>query len=60
MFMVSGMEFTNDECYANVGRMVAFASLAFGLVGVIACACCKDVDKKMNNKVRQFNEGDKG
>jgi|TARA_R110002003_G_scaffold30_5_gene1849 hypothetical protein len=32
-------------------RLVAFASLAFGIVGIIACLCCKDVDKKMNNKV---------
>ncbi|OAG09948.1 MFS general substrate transporter [Paraphaeosphaeria sporulosa] len=32
-------------------RLVAFASLAFGCVGIIACLCCKDVDKKMNNKV---------
>jgi hypothetical protein len=33
-------------------RLVAFASLAFGCIGIIACLCCKDVDKKMNNKVR--------
>ena len=31
--------------------MVAMTSLAFGIVGLIACACCKDVDKKMNEKV---------
>jgi hypothetical protein len=31
--------------------MVAFASLAFGIVGIIASLCCKDVDKKMDNKV---------
>jgi len=32
-------------------RLVALVSMAFGIVGIIACACCKDVDKKMNNKV---------
>lgn len=32
--------------------MVAFASMAFGIVGIIASLCCKDVDKKMDNKVR--------
>jgi len=31
--------------------MVAYTSLAFGVVGIIASACCKDVDAKMNNKV---------
>lgn len=34
-----------------VRRMVAFASMAFGIVGIIASALCKDVDSKMNNKV---------
>ena len=34
-------------------KLLAFASLAFGIVGIIACLCCKDVDKKMNNKVRE-------
>lgn len=27
-------------------------SMAFGIVGIIACLCCKDVDYKMTNKVR--------
>lgn len=26
-------------------------SMAFGIVGIIACLCCKDVDYKMTNKV---------
>lgn len=25
--------------------------MAFGIVGIIACLCCKDVDYKMTNKV---------
>ncbi|KAL5387157.1 peroxiredoxin prx5 [Paraphaeosphaeria sporulosa] len=37
-------------------RLVAFASLAFGCVGIIACLCCKDVDKKMNNKIEVYLE----
>ncbi|KIW78193.1 hypothetical protein Z517_08026 [Fonsecaea pedrosoi CBS 271.37] len=40
-----------DQAHVHGIRMVAFASLAFGIVGIIACMCCKDVDKKMNNKV---------
>jgi hypothetical protein len=31
--------------------IVAMVSLAFGIVGIIACALCKDVDSKMTNKV---------
>jgi hypothetical protein len=34
--------------------MVCMTSLAFGIVGLICCALCKDVDRKMNNKV-SFN-----
>ncbi|KAF2715467.1 MFS general substrate transporter [Pleomassaria siparia CBS 279.74] len=37
-------------------RLVAFASLAFGCVGIIACLCCKDVDAKMNNKIEVYLE----
>jgi hypothetical protein len=36
----------------EVSSLVALVSMAFGIVGIIACACCKDVDKKMNNKVQ--------
>jgi hypothetical protein len=38
--------------------MVAFTSLAFGIVGIIACLCCKDVEKKMNNKIEVYLEND--
>ena len=31
--------------------VVAMVSMAFGIVGLIACLCCKDVDYKMTNKV---------
>jgi hypothetical protein len=32
--------------------VVAMVSMAFGIVGLGACLCCKDVDSKMTNKVR--------
>jgi len=32
-------------------RVTALSSLAFGMVGIIACALCKDIDPKMTNKV---------
>ncbi|KAK5032456.1 hypothetical protein LTR13_007279 [Exophiala sideris] len=37
-------------------RIVAYTSLAFGVVGIIASACCKDVDAKMNNKIEVYLE----
>lgn len=34
--------------------MTAYTSLAFGIVGFLACLCCRDVDDKMNNKVSRI------
>lgn len=34
-----------------IHSVVAMVSMAFGIVGIIACLCCKNVDYKMNNKV---------
>ncbi|KAE8146588.1 MFS general substrate transporter [Aspergillus avenaceus] len=31
--------------------VVAMVSMAFGIVGIIACLCCKDVDPKMTNTI---------
>ncbi|KAI9878049.1 MAG: peroxiredoxin prx5 [Pleopsidium flavum] len=42
--------------YVEGIRMVAFTSLAFGIIGIIACACCKDVDSKMTNKIEVYLE----
>ena len=39
-------------------QYVAYTSLAFGIVGIIACICCKDVDHKMNNKIEVYLEND--
>lgn len=38
------------------GSLVAMVSLAFGILGIIACALCKDVDSKMNNKIEVYLE----
>lgn len=35
--------------------MTAYTSLAFGIVGFLACLCCRDVDDKMNNKVSRLH-----
>jgi hypothetical protein len=38
--------------------MVAYTSLGFGIVGLIACLCCKDVNSKMNNTIEAFIAGE--
>ena len=45
-----------QHAYERGVQNVAYASLAFGIVGIIACACCKDVDHKMNNKIEVYLE----
>ncbi|KAI9812935.1 MAG: hypothetical protein M1827_004453 [Pycnora praestabilis] len=39
-------------------RLVALSSIAFGMIGIIACLCCKDVDEKMNDHIEVFLEND--
>ncbi|KAL4938766.1 hypothetical protein BDV06DRAFT_231538 [Aspergillus oleicola] len=36
--------------------VVAMVSMAFGIVGLGACLCCKDVDSKMTNKIEVYLE----
>ena len=45
-----------QHAYEKGIQNVAYASLAFGIIGIIACACCKDVDHKMNNKIEVYLE----
>jgi hypothetical protein len=42
--------------YAYLSRLTAYTSLAFGIVGIIACACCKDINPKMNDKIEVYME----
>jgi hypothetical protein len=44
--------------YAHGIQLVAYASLGFGAVGLIACLCCKDVNEKMNNTIEVFIAGE--
>lgn len=41
---------------SNLRRGIAYASVAFGVVCLIACLCCKDVDAKMTNKIEIYLE----
>jgi hypothetical protein len=37
-------------------RMIAYVSLAFGIIGILASAACVDVDHKMANKIEVYLE----
>ena len=39
-----------------LNRGIAYTSLGFGIVGIIACLCCKDIDAKMANKIEVYLE----
>ncbi|EYE93858.1 MFS general substrate transporter [Aspergillus ruber CBS 135680] len=45
-----------NDAYCNAIFVVAMVSMAFGIVGIIACLCCKDVDHKMTNKIEVYLE----
>ncbi|KAH9823610.1 Major facilitator superfamily domain, general substrate transporter [Teratosphaeria destructans] len=47
----------NSYCHAIY--MVCMTSLGFGLFGLLCCAYCKDVDRKMNNKIEVYLENTK-
>ncbi len=44
--------------YVQGVRTTALSSLSFGIVAIIACLCCNDIDDKMNNKIEIFLEND--
>jgi hypothetical protein len=43
----------------TLNRLIAFTSLGFGVVGIIASLFCVDVDSKMTNEIEVFLENDK-
>ncbi|ETS79900.1 hypothetical protein PFICI_07429 [Pestalotiopsis fici W106-1] len=47
-----------QQSYVVGLRTTALSSLAFGIVGIIACACCQEISHKMNNKIEIFLEND--
>ncbi|KAJ6021890.1 hypothetical protein N7540_007394 [Penicillium herquei] len=48
-----------EHAYCKAIFIVAMVSMAFGIVGLIACLCCKDVDAKMTNKIEVYLENTK-
>lgn len=49
--VASAAEAALGNAYCKAIFVVAMVSMAFGITGLGACLCCKDVDDKMNNKV---------
>ncbi|KAJ5698367.1 hypothetical protein N7462_000372 [Penicillium macrosclerotiorum] len=54
--VASAAETALADAYCKAIFVVAMTSMAFGIVGLIACLCCKDVDSKMNNKIEVYLE----
>jgi len=52
--VVAAVGYAQQLAIAHGIKLVALTSMGFGIVGIIACLCCKDVDAKMNNQVRIF------
>jgi hypothetical protein len=56
-----GIQYVSNACSMSASanfenRGICYASLGFGIVGIIACLCCKDVDTKMTNKIEVYLE----
>ncbi|KAK5000119.1 hypothetical protein LTR66_000981 [Elasticomyces elasticus] len=46
------------QSYVLAVRTVALSSVAFGVVGIVACICSEDIGPKMNSKIEIFLEND--
>ncbi|KAL4923158.1 uncharacterized protein BDV17DRAFT_296621 [Aspergillus undulatus] len=42
------------DAYCKAIFVVAMVSMVFGILGLAACLCCKDVDSKMTNKIEVY------
>ncbi|ORY03042.1 fungal trichothecene efflux pump [Clohesyomyces aquaticus] len=47
-----------QQAYTHALRVTALSSLSFGIIAIIACICCNDIGKKMNEKIEVFLEND--
>ncbi|KAH0830965.1 hypothetical protein FOPE_01961 [Fonsecaea pedrosoi] len=54
--VVSAARRAVEMAYEKGIQYVAYASIGFGVVGIIACALCKDVDDKMTDKIEVYME----
>lgn len=44
--------------YAHALKVVALTSVGFGVLGILGCLYCENIDAKMNNKTEVFLEND--
>jgi MFS family permease len=56
--VVAAVGYAQQLAVAHGIKLIALTSLGFGVVGIIACLCCKDVDHKMNETIEVFLEND--
>ncbi|CAG8047990.1 unnamed protein product [Penicillium nalgiovense] len=54
--VVAAAEAALSQAYCKAIFVVAMVSMAFGISGLAACLCCKDVDSKMTNKIEVYLE----
>ncbi|KAJ5874568.1 uncharacterized protein N7529_002998 [Penicillium soppii] len=54
--IVAAAEAALGQAYCKAIFVVAMVSMAFGILGLAACLCCKDVDSKMTNKIEVYLE----
>ncbi|KAF7553821.1 hypothetical protein G7046_g6987 [Stylonectria norvegica] len=47
-----------QQSYVVGLRTTCLSSLSFGVIGIIACLFCQDIEHKMNNKIEVFLEND--
>ena len=56
--VLAAVGYAQQLAVAHGIKLIALTSLGFGIVGIIACLCCKDVDAKMNETIEVFLEND--
>jgi hypothetical protein len=47
-----------QQAYVHGIKITALSSLSFGIIGIIACVCCENIDHKFNKKIEVFLEND--
>ncbi|PLN84044.1 MFS general substrate transporter [Aspergillus taichungensis] len=52
--VVAAATLASKEATCKAVFAVAMVSMAFGIVGIFACLCCKDVDHKMTNQIEVY------
>ncbi|RMY99589.1 hypothetical protein D0860_08255, partial [Hortaea werneckii] len=57
--VVEAVTLASKQAYCHAFFVVAMTSMAFGIVGLIACPCCKDVDHRMDQHIEVFLENNK-